>query len=107
MHARHSNARREVLLEALDHHRQAGDLHDVCSELAELASGALANGQSAVARGYSEEGTAAAEELTSVVTGPVPKSDWLTMVVEPELVGSEGRAQSLADAAGEVRDGVN
>lgn len=60
-----SNARREVLLEALDHHRQAGDLHYVCSELAELASGALANGQLAVARGYSEEAIAAAEEAES------------------------------------------
>ena len=57
-----SSTRREVLLEALDNHRQAGDLFYICSELAEISSSALAAGQLAAARGYCEEAIAAAEE---------------------------------------------
>jgi predicted ATPase/transcriptional regulator with XRE-family HTH domain len=57
--------RRDLLLEALDNHRQAGDLFFVCSELAELASGALAQGQLAAARAYCEEAIAAAEQTKS------------------------------------------
>jgi predicted ATPase/class 3 adenylate cyclase len=60
-----SGDRREVLLEALGNHRQVGDLFYICSELAELASDALANGQLAAARGYCEEAIAAAEETGS------------------------------------------
>lgn len=60
-----SGDRQEALLEALGNHRQAGDLFYVCSELAELSSDALANGQLATARGYCEEAIAAAEETGS------------------------------------------
>jgi predicted ATPase/class 3 adenylate cyclase len=60
-----SGTRREVLLEALDNHRQAGDLFLICSELAELSSGALADGQLAAARAYCEEAIAAAEQTES------------------------------------------
>jgi predicted ATPase/class 3 adenylate cyclase len=60
-----SSTRRQVLLEALGSHRQAGDLLYICSELAELSSDALANGQPDAARGYCEEAIAAAEETGS------------------------------------------
>lgn len=60
-----SSGRREILLEALANHRQAGDLLYICSELAELASGALADGQLAAARSYCEEAIATAEEIGS------------------------------------------
>ena len=60
-----SSTRREILLEALSNHRQAGDLFFVCSELAELAFSALSEGQLTAARAYCEEAIAAAEETES------------------------------------------
>ena len=60
-----SGTRREVMLEALGNHRQVGDLFFICSELAELSSGALAEGQLVAARAYCKEAIAAAEETES------------------------------------------
>jgi predicted ATPase/class 3 adenylate cyclase len=60
-----SGTRQEVMLQALDQHQQVGDLFFICSELAELASDALAQGQLAAARAYCEEAIAAAEETRS------------------------------------------
>jgi predicted ATPase/class 3 adenylate cyclase len=87
-----SSTRRQVLLEALASHRQAGDLLYICSELAELSSDALASGQLEAARGYCEEAIAAAEETGS--TWLLPQY-WRLLGYVTFLEGEPGSAVQL------------